>query len=110
MGEEIRTRQNVADRHIQRPCGTFKNIEDALFARLRGRKRLFGADDAVVIDQYEVGKCPARIDPDIREPVRPGVVRQCMNWPPSTLMVWPEMKSLPFDIRNITAPARSSGY
>ena len=36
--------------------------------------------------------------------------RQCMNWPPSTLIVWPEMKSLPFDNRNITVPARSSGY
>ena len=36
-------------------------------------------------------------------------VNQCIDLPPSTLMVWPVMKSLAGDDRNITAPTRSAG-
>ena len=36
-------------------------------------------------------------------------VIQCIDLPPSTLMVWPVMKSLAGDDKNITAPTRSAG-
>ena len=37
------------------------------------------------------------------------VTAQCIDLPPSTLMVWPVMKSLAGDDKNITAPTRSAG-
>ncbi len=38
-----------------------------------------------------------------------GIHAQCIIFPPSTSSVWPVMKSLAGEDRNITAPTRSSG-
>ena len=83
-----------------------------------------GVDDQEVVDPRRgpaarIGEMMAgvkglRLKP--RRPAAPGNFHarprglQCIDWPPSTLTVWPVMKSEPADMRNMTAPTRSSGY
>jgi hypothetical protein len=60
--------------------------------------------------------CPPQRAQDARERACGAALRlgsafaaQCIDLPPSTLMVWPVMKSLAGEDKNITAPTRSAG-
>jgi hypothetical protein len=74
MGENIGSRQDIANRGVQRDGGATQNVKYPSFPGIGRGKGFFGAYYALIVDQDEVGKGSAGIDTNIGKPDGAGAI------------------------------------